>query len=162
MTGDGSERRPAGAAFAIAAFLVVFGGVLIRDAYRVPNKAGYAGIGAGDIPWLIGVALVILGALTALSGLRGRFEAEAPPQRIGPVLWILGGLAAQLVLVHGAGFVIATAILFVCAAAGFGEKRFHLSVPFGFVLALAVYGVFDGLLKLNLPGGPLERAIFGG
>jgi hypothetical protein len=29
-------------------------------------------------------------------------------------------------------------------------------------MALVVYGIFDRLLKLDLPAGPIERLIFGG
>ena len=35
-------------------------------------------------------------------------------------------------------------------------------MPVGIVLALVIYGIFDQLLKLNLPAGSLETLIFGG
>ena len=34
-------------------------------------------------------------------------------------------------------------------------------VVLGILACLAVYGLFDRLLQLNLPAGPLETAIFG-
>jgi putative tricarboxylic transport membrane protein len=154
-------RRPDGAAFVIAAALAGFGLLLLWEAARIPDKAGYSGVGPGDIPRLIGWGLLVLAAWTGLAAWRAEFE-ERPKQQIGPLVWIVGGLAAQLVLLNLAGFAIASGLLFACTAAAFGKRNLLLTIPVGIVFALAVYGVFDGLLKLNLPAGPLERLIFGG
>ena len=40
--------------------------------------------------------------------------------------------------------------------------RWKLTLWYGLVLAVLIYGVFDRLLRLNLPGGPLEMMIFRG
>jgi putative tricarboxylic transport membrane protein len=46
MTPNGAqERRPDGAAFIIALVLVALGALLIWDGGRIPNKAGYSGVG---------------------------------------------------------------------------------------------------------------------
>jgi putative tricarboxylic transport membrane protein len=79
-----------------------------------------------------------------------------------PVLFILGGLALQLILLHPLGFSIASGLLFACTAAAFGKRNFALTIPIGVSFALVVYGVFDQLLKLNLPAGVPETLIFGG
>ena len=155
------ERRPTRAAFAIAAGLAAIGALLIRESYVIPNKAGYAGVGSGDAPWLIGICLVLLAVATVGEGARGDI-APPPPQRLAPVAWIVGGALIQLVFVPILGFTLATGALFACAAAGFGEKRFHLSLRFGLGLSFAVYLIFGRLLQLSLPDGPLERLVFGG
>lgn len=162
MTGQpGTGRRPDGAAFIIAALLAAFGAVLLWDAGRLPQDGGYAGIGPAAMPKLIGWVLIGLAALTALSGLK-RPLASVPRQNPMPLLWIGGGVALQIALLHIIGFVIATAILFAATARAFGERNSLLGLGVGFALALAVYGVFDRLLQLNLPAGPLETLIFGG
>ena len=79
-----------------------------------------------------------------------------------PILFIIGGLALQLALLHVLGFSIASGLLFACTAAAFGKRNFAVSLPAGIAFALVVYGVFDQLLKLNLPAGFLETLIFGG
>jgi putative tricarboxylic transport membrane protein len=79
-----------------------------------------------------------------------------------PILFIIGGLALQLALLHVLGFSIASGLLFACTAAAFGKRNFAISLPAGIAFALGVYGVFDQLLKLNLPAGFLETLIFGG
>ncbi|MFM7334943.1 MAG: tripartite tricarboxylate transporter TctB family protein [Tabrizicola sp.] len=162
MTGaPGTGRRPDGAAFIIAALLAVFGAVLLWDASRLPQDGGYAGIGPAAMPKLVGWGLIGLAALTALSGIKRKL-ADVPRQNPVPLLWIGGGVALQIALLHVIGFVIATALLFAATARGFGERRLPLALAAGIGLAFIVYGVFDRLLQLNLPAGPLEHLIFGG
>jgi putative tricarboxylic transport membrane protein len=157
----GTGRRPDGAAFIIAALLAIFGAVLLWDAGRLPEDTSYAGIGPAAMPKLVGWALIGLAALTALSGLK-RPLASVPRQNPVPLLWIGGGVALQIALLHVIGFVVATAILFAATARAFGERNSLLGLGVGLVLALAVYAIFDRLLQLNLPAGPLETLIFGG
>lgn len=153
--------RPDRAAFLIAAGLGLIGAVLIWDAGRLPAMGGYAGVGPAAMPRLIGGVLILLGLFTALSGWRGDHQPR-PRQEPAPLLWIIGGMVAQISLLHVAGFSIATGILFACTAAAFGERRFAISLPVGIGFAFLVYGVFDQLLKLNLPAGLPETLIFGG
>jgi putative tricarboxylic transport membrane protein len=162
MTGQtGTGRRPDGAAFIIAALLALFGAVLLWDASRLPQDGGYAGIGPAAMPKIVGWGLILLGALTALGGMKRKL-AEVPRQNPAPLLWIGGGVALQIALLHVIGFIIATALLFAATARGFGERRLPLALGAGLVLSFAVYFVFDRLLQLNLPAGPLETLIFGG
>jgi putative tricarboxylic transport membrane protein len=153
--------RPDRAAFVIAAGLALFGAVLIWDAGRLPATGGYAGVGPAAMPRMVGGALILLAVATAVSGLRGALPPR-PRQEPGPVLWIIGGVIAQIVLLPLAGFSIASGVLFACTAAAFGQRRVAVSLPAGIILAFAVYGVFDRLLRLNLPGGFLETLIYGG
>ena len=60
------------------------------------------------------------------------------------------------------GFAISGAILFGMTARGFGQRPLWKALVVGLVLSLAIYGVFDRLLRLNLPGGPLELLIYRG
>lgn len=154
-------RRPDGAAFVIAAGLAVVGLVLLFEAARIPDMAGYAGIGPADVPRLIGWGLLGLSVWTVIDGMRGGFDPR-PRQQPVPVFWILAGLVLQLVLLPFAGFSVASGLLFACTARGFGQRRLTLTVPVGIAFAAAVYGVFDRLLQLNLPAGPLELLVFGG
>lgn len=162
MSGSNApERRPSRAAFVIAAGLAALAAVLLWDAAGLRQDGGYAGVGPADVPRLIAGGLIVLAALTALTGLRGTAPA-AEPQNHGPMAWLLGGLALQLLLLHPAGFVVSGGLLFGFTARAFGKRPLWLTVLVGFAIALLIYGVFDRLLKLNLPGGPLEQAIFGG
>ncbi len=163
MTGfdRATERRPEGAAFIMAAILAALGALLIWQGRAIPDKGGYAGIGSGDAPLFVGFCLWALALAHVWKGLRSG-AMGVPRQNPVPILFIIGGLALQLVLLHPLGFSIASGLLFACTAAAFGKRNFAISLPVGIGFALGVYGVFDQLLKLNLPAGFLETLIFGG
>jgi len=155
------ERRPRWAAFVIAAGLAGLAAMILVDAAGLKQDGGYAGVGPADVPRLIAYGLLLLAVMTVVAGLKGDLP-RPPRQAPAPVLWIMGGLIGQLALLHVAGFVISGALLFGMTARGFGQRPLWKAVAVGFVLALVIYGVFDRLLRLNLPGGPLELLIFRG
>jgi putative tricarboxylic transport membrane protein len=156
-----SERRPRWAAFVIAAGLAGLAAMILWDAAGLKQDGGYAGVGPADVPRLVAYGLLALAALTVVSGVRGDLP-RPPRQAPAPILWIMGGLVGQLALLHVAGFVISGAILFGMTARGFGQRPLWRNFAVGLVLAFIIYGVFDRLLQLNLPGGPLEHLIFRG
>ncbi len=102
-----TERRPDRAAFAIGIGLGVLGLLVLLDASQIGGGA-YARIGPATFPFLIGGALVILAGWTMFEAWRGDFP-ERDHDEIAPIIWIVGGLAAQLLLLTTAGFSIATA-----------------------------------------------------
>ncbi|MGQ0564408.1 MAG: tripartite tricarboxylate transporter TctB family protein [Gemmobacter sp.] len=162
MTGHAApERRPDGAAFVIAVGLALFGSVLLWDASGIVDKGGYAGVGPAAMPKFVGAGLLVLAALTAISGLRGD-DGPVPRQEVAPILWIIAGMLAIVFLVHPLGYTIASGILFACTAFAFGKRNLALTLPVGLVFAFAVYAVFDQVLKLNLPAGIPEKLVFGG
>lgn len=159
--GISPERRPRWAAFIIAAGVAGLAAMILVDAAGLKQDGGYAGVGPADVPRLVAYGLLVLAVLTAVAGVKGdmpRPQRQAP----APILWIMGGLLGQVVLLHVAGFVISGAILFGMTARGFGQKPLWRNFAVGLVLAVLIYGVFDRLLQLNLPGGPLEQLIFRG
>jgi putative tricarboxylic transport membrane protein len=153
-------RRPDTAAFLIAVGLALFGSVLLWDASGIVDKGGYAGVGPAAMPKFVGGGLLVLAVLTALAGLRGG-EARVPRQEVVPFLWIVAGMLAIIFLVHPLGYTIASGILFACTAFAFGKRNLALTVPVGLVVAFVVYGIFDQLLRLNLPAGLPEKLVFG-
>lgn len=152
-------RRPDASMLVIALLLAVLGTVLVREGGRLPDRGGYSGIEAGDIPRLIGWALVGLAAWTGVAAWQDAPEPR-PRQEAAPVLWIVGGLAAQLLLLGIAGFSIATGLLFAATARALGHRNLFVSVPVGIAISLLAYVMFDQVLGLNLPSGPIETLLF--
>ncbi|MCY1668735.1 tripartite tricarboxylate transporter TctB family protein [Rhizobium sp. SL86] len=150
------ERRPDWAALVIAAVLVVIAAVIFADASRLREVMGYSPVGPATVPMVIAFVLILLAVWTVFAAFRHDFP-EREKQEVQPVAWIVGGLAAQMLLLNTAGFSIATGVLFAATAAGFGKRRFWISLPVGMVLCLIVWLIFAGLLQLSLPAGPLER-----
>jgi putative tricarboxylic transport membrane protein len=156
-----SQRRPDGAALAMAGLLAALGLVILWDAARLHQTGGYAGVGPGDVARWIGFALLGLAVWSGIAAFRER-PVPPPRQDAVPVLWVAAGMAAQILLLKTAGFVLATGLLFAFTARGFGKRNLALTVPVGIVFALVVYLVFAGLLKLTLPAGPLEHVFWKG
>ena len=159
MTGPNPTRRPSWAALSVAAFLAVIAVVIFWDMGRLSDAAGYSQVGPATIPKWVATGLLVLSACTAWTAFRGNFESE-PIRAPGPVLWVVTGLMLQILLLHRTGFTIATGLMFALVARGFGERRWHLSLPVGLALAFFVYVVFARYLRLSLPSGWLEHLFF--
>lgn len=153
-----SGRRPDRAALVIGACLVVAGAVVGYDAWSIrTGVASYSRVGPAVFPYAIAAGLVFLGLGTIVSGFR-----HAAPTRedlaAKPVLWIVGGLLAQIALLPFAGFSLATGAVFAATAYAFGKRRLWFTYPIGVAFTLVVWLLFAMVLRLVLPAGPLERA----
>ncbi|RCW88253.1 tripartite tricarboxylate transporter TctB family protein [Paracoccus lutimaris] len=154
-------RRRDPAALIIAAGLAVVAGVMLWDSARLADLGGYSGVGPASVPRVVAFGLLGLSVWTAIEALRGDFP-QRPRQAPAPVLWIVAGLSAQMMLLHVAGFSIATGILFAFTARAFGKTNLAMTIPLGIGFAFVVWTIFSQLLMLNLPAGPLEHLIFPG
>jgi putative tricarboxylic transport membrane protein len=153
------ERRPDGAALVIAAALALLSAVIFWQTKAMPVTAQYARVGPTTMPYLMSGFLAVLAVGHVLMAFRhGLPEREA--DRPAPMLWIIGGLVAQMLLLNPLGFSIATGLLFACAAKGFGRGPLWLTAPLGIGLSVVIYLIFGGLLNLSLPAGPLEQLLF--
>ena len=153
-----APHGPDRAGLVIAVLLGLLAAVIFYETRAMKVTALYARVGPTTFPYVIATVLAALAVGTALSALRGGFP-EREPERLAPILWIVGGLALQLLLLKPAGFSIATGCLFALTARGFGRGPLWLTIPIGIVFSLAVWLVFSRLLMLSLPAGPLERLI---
>jgi putative tricarboxylic transport membrane protein len=146
------------AAIAVAVLLLALAGVIFWDMSRLEISSTY-GLGPKAMPIVVATGLVLLAVgHLVLAWTAGIPEREAPDPK--PILLILGGLAALIALIGlGGGFIPATAILFATTAAAFGRRAFHIDLIIGLVLGTVAYLLFDKLLTLTLPAGPLERLL---
>ena len=116
------RRRPDRAALVIAACLGIAAIVIFVQTWMMPVTANYARVGPTTFPYAIAAVLLVLAVWTAIAAVRAEFPAREE-QRVGPVVWIVGGLVAQMLLLKVAGFSIATGLLFAATARGFGVGR---------------------------------------
>jgi putative tricarboxylic transport membrane protein len=151
-----TTRRPDWAALVIAAGLAIVAAVIVWSTANQSGTASYARIGPTTFPYVIAGALFVLSLWTAVEAWRGDFP-EREQQEISPILWIVGGLAAQMLLLKTAGFSIATGLLFAATARAFGRGPLWKTIPLGIVLAFVVWFIFAKGLQLSLPAGPLEQ-----
>lgn len=150
------QRRPDRAALVIAALLVLAGIAIAISTSRMGGVAGYSPVGPKTFPYIIAAGLVGLGILTAVEARRGEFP-ERETQALGPMAWVIGGLAVQMLTMKTVGFSIATGLLFAATARGFGRGGLWMTVPVGIVFSFVIWFIFAKGLQLSLPAGPLER-----
>jgi putative tricarboxylic transport membrane protein len=153
-----APRRPDRAALVIAALLAVLAAVIFWKTQGMPVAALYARVGPTTFPYVVAACLAALAVGTAVSAWRGGFP-EREADHAGPMLWIVAGLVAQMLLLKTAGFSIATGALFALAARGFGRGPLWRTFPIGVVFAFVIWLIFARLLQLSLPAGPLERLV---
>jgi putative tricarboxylic transport membrane protein len=111
------------------------------------------------MPTVVAIGLAILGIANLIMAWRGDLPAResADPKAI---VLILGGLAALIAIIGlGGGFIVATAVLFAATAAAFGRRAVRVDFGIGLVLGLVIFLLFDKLLTLTLPAGPIERLL---
>jgi putative tricarboxylic transport membrane protein len=160
--------RPAGAR---RAELILSLGVLALGlgasmvAFGLPEGGGYARIGPNFVPKLVAGALVLLGAWLFHDALRGGWREAVPDEPAArgdhafvpsAFLWVAAGLAAQMALIHTAGFPIAATALFACVARGFGSTRWLRDAGIGLAIGIGVFLFFVRFLNVNLPAGWLQ------
>lgn len=150
------ERRPDGAAFVIAAVLALAAIGIAVSTRNAGDVLAYTPVGPKTFPYIVAAGLFLLAIWTAAEAWMGAFP-EREEQDWPPMLWVVGGLAAQLLTMKTVGFSIATGLLFAATAKAFGRGPLWFTVPVGIVFAFVVWIIFAKGLQLSLPAGPLER-----
>lgn len=153
-----TARRPDWPALAVSVALLGLAGVIAYDGYRVSARRVIYGLAPGTVPYVVGACMAALAVGLIITALRGGFPRRER-DAVVPVLWIIGGLVAQIALLKTAGFSIATGLVFAATARAMGRGPLAVTVPFGVVFAFAIWLAFTQLLNLSLPAGPPERAI---
>ncbi len=165
MSGDPQESAPQDKARAadkpvlvIAAGLALLSGVIAWSTASMGGGGAYSRVGPTTFPYAIAGVLMVLAICTAVAGLRGSFPRREP-ERAAPVLWIVGGLAGQMLLLKVTGFSIATGVLFAATTRAFGRGPLWMTFIIGIVLSFVVWFIFAKGLQLTLPAGPFEQLI---
>jgi uncharacterized membrane protein len=108
-------------------------------------------MGPGWFPFAIGLLLVVVGALTALAGVRAT-AAEEKVQRLelAPLAWVISAVVLFGLLLQPMGLVVAlTALVFVSSRASH-EFTWKGTLASAVVLILFSYGVFIWGINLQI------------
>ncbi|OLF05533.1 tripartite tricarboxylate transporter TctB family protein [Actinophytocola xanthii] len=168
-TADPAEARPRRSwrdrsELGICVLLLVLGVLVLIDAIRIPTDFTQRGpVGPKAVPIVVGVLLLVIAVLLARDVLRGgRGESEtgedvdlAAPTDWRTVLLLSAAFLANAVLIGVLGFPISAAVLFWGAAYALGSRAYVRDPLIAAALSIATYLLFDGLLGVPLPGGPL-------
>jgi putative tricarboxylic transport membrane protein len=154
MQWQGRRVDPAGIVAAV--LLAALAGLIVFDMTTLSITQTY-GVGPKAMPIVVAAGLGLLAVGNLVLAFRGGFPVREQAAPL-PVVLILGGLVAVIVLIGaGGGFIPAVTILFAATAAAFGRRAVHIDLAIGFVLGTAAYLIFAKPLSLSLPMGPLER-----
>lgn len=148
----------------VSVLLLALGVLVLTDALTMQVDIAQRGpVGPRTVPLVIGGGLLVVSLLLAVDVLRGgRGEAEggedvdlAEPADLRTVLLLTGVLLATAVLIEPLGFPVSGALLFWGTAYALGSRRVDRDPLIAAGLALFTYVVFNNLLGVPLPGGPL-------
>src|SRR5262245_35657786 len=160
--GWASRLRPALGEIVIAAGVLLLAVVVFWQTLSIPVSPIYAKVGPTVMPMITASGLGLLGVLLMYEALTGGWRTEeeknVTPDRVA-LLWIAAGLVLNVLLIGYAGFTIASIILFVCVARGFGSRAILRDAGIGAVFALVAYFGFAQSLGINIGGGIVESAI---
>ncbi|MBP2475822.1 putative tricarboxylic transport membrane protein [Crossiella equi] len=171
---DVTTRKPVAAwlkersELGICVLLLALGVLVVLDAIRIPTDFAQRGpVGPELVPYLVGGALIVVAAFLALDVLRGgKGEAEAgedvdldTPADWRIVLQLAAAFLANVVLIDLVGFPLSGMVLFWGAAYALGSRNFVRDPLVAAGLSIVTYLVFNTLLGVPLPGGPLTGVL---
>jgi len=157
-----AQRRQA----LIGAGALLLGALMAGGATGISSEAGYAGVGPNFVPWVVALSLVACGALLIWeAGSGGWRQLEAPSGAAQgdwrALAWVVGGLAANALLLERVGFIIACTTCFMLAVRGLrssegkphgGARGLAIDAVTGMLIAAPAYWLFTKLLGISLPG----------
>jgi putative tricarboxylic transport membrane protein len=151
-------RKPDIAGLAIASILLIIALVIFWDTHTLALAPTY-GLGPKAMAYVVASGMAVLALGNAFLAWRGDFpERESFDPKA--IVLILGGFAALIAIIAlGGGFIPATAVLFAATSTAFGRRAIVTDLLIGAGLAVAVFLLFDKLLTLSLPAGPIERLL---
>ena len=143
--------------------LILIGAAMAFGAIDIPSEAGYGGVGANFLPWVVALSLMACGAVLLWHARTGGYhEMEEVPGDESPdwlcFVWVSAGLLLNAGLIEHLGFVLSCTLTYVLAVQGlrraYGARRDTWSVDLvtGLVIAAPVYWLFTKFLAINLPG----------
>jgi len=129
------------------------GTIVLGSRYTLGSAAR---MGPGYFPRILGILLIVLGAVLAVRATR---TLGPPLPRFGwrPLVVVLGSVVLFGAIVNWMGVALSTVILIVAASAASREFRPREAVIAGVLLATLAVGVFVIGLQLQLPIWPGQR-----
>lgn len=135
--------------------LIAVAAVTWSDAQGMSIRSNY-GVGADAASYFVAAFLAVLGVAHLVTAFRPGVVADDADW--GAVAWIglaLVGLIGSIWL--GLGFILGSTLLFAFTARAFGRDALIADLVIGGVISTGVFLMFNKLLQLALPAGPLER-----
>ena len=135
----------------MALALLALAGLIAWDMQHLTGMSSYSRVGPTVFPLMLAAGLVLVSLGVGWEAIQGLFLPREPLEW-APVIWIVSGLLAQILLLRSAGFSIATGVVFAFVAKGMGRGPLWITIPVGVAFALFIYVVFArGLQRAPRP-----------
>jgi putative tricarboxylic transport membrane protein len=145
------------AGIAVLACALLFG----WHAWTLPSGPAWSTVGPGVAPRMVTALLGALGlVMMAQALLRSQPAPSRDPLDRPAFGWLIAGIVLEVALIGSAGFVLASTILFACAARAFGSRRPVRDAAIGLALAATASAVFDRVLGYPIGDGLIEQFLF--
>jgi putative tricarboxylic transport membrane protein len=157
-----AQRRQA----LIGAGALLLGALMAWGATGISSVAGYAGVGPNFVPWVVSLSLVACGVLLIWEAASGGWRELEEPSGAAQgdwraLAWVVGGLAANALLLERVGFIISCTICFMLAVRGLrgsegkshgGARGLAIDAVTGMLIAAPAFWLFTKVLGISLPG----------
>jgi putative tricarboxylic transport membrane protein len=149
---------------AVALGVATLAGLSAWQTSIIPQSV-YAAIGPRVFPWMVAGLLGVVAIGLVVAALRGGWARENDGEitEWRSLAWFVGGLLANLLLIEGVslsrlslsgpGFVVASTVMFVCIARGFGSDRPLRDAAIGLAVATLGFIGFDKFLGYRIGAG---------
>ncbi len=155
-----SLRGPAWPETLIGLGLLGVAGMVWWQTGAIATSPMYAKVGPRVFPTLTAIGLAVLAVAMVVAGLRGGWQTDEEREVATDwraVGFVGAGLLANVVLIGPAGFTLASVVMFVLVAHGFGSRAPLRDGGIALVFALGAYFGFAKALGVNIGAGPVER-----
>ncbi len=158
---NGAKPKTARDGIFVGAVIILTAAIIGRQTAFIPSGAIYAEIGPTIVPWIITALLGALGISIIVESYLGLWHVDKEHGEFDrtSLIWIGLGLGLNVALIGVLGFILASAVLFVCTARAVGSVRPLRDGGIGFALALIAYAGFDRLLGYRIGNGLIENLI---
>ncbi|MDT0331348.1 tripartite tricarboxylate transporter TctB family protein [Nocardiopsis lambiniae] len=146
------------ARWAVPALAAAVGLVMLWGAFTIEAPTNATKPGPGFVPGVIGALLLVAAVSLVVTGLRGRTTGVSNTLawfETRPVLIVLAGLVAHIVLLEFLGWLLSGALLFWAVAFAFGARAYVRDAVVALSVSAAVQVGFSLGLGLSLPAGIL-------
>ncbi|MYY10725.1 tripartite tricarboxylate transporter TctB family protein [Streptomyces sp. SID4919] len=162
-----AHRGPALGEWAVTAGLLAIGIVVLLDGLGQAASTSASGVGAGFMPKVVGVLLIVLSLALGVQvarGRRGEADTAEGDVDVRSTKWVPLAVcvAAALIFIAGVdtlGYVIVSSLAFWLTAWALGARSHLTSAVIAVVLSLVVYLAFTRALGISLAAGVLEGVL---
>jgi putative tricarboxylic transport membrane protein len=144
--------------------LLVVAAVMLWQTMAMPVSPMYSKVGPTIFPYITAFGLALFAVLLLMQAWRGGWQPD--DEKEVAIDWmavgfVAAGLVANVLLIKPLGFSLASTVLFVLVAHGFGSRKPLHNAAIGLALSLAAYFGFAKALGVNIGAGVIERLLGG-